>query len=450
MSRLVPVLSVLHAMEESYLALPKISRRRLLVLSAGALLTASPLGSLTARAAASYKLPYPQGLVWPCVQGINSGGSHSGRAAFAWDFRMPEGSPLLASRGGVVSMLKQDSNANCRQNIYACPELNNYIVIDHGDGTSSCYLHGYPGGARIRLGQTVRQGDYLGLSGFTGQAAGPHVHFQVQYNDPRLYLSQSFLIRFDEVPGDGVPVRRGSYQSANAPLPDFDIRDGHFYTQSNGTGAPGHGFSVTNEQNVPMWTILLGGGGATTVGYPLSRRFYVPGVDKVYQIFQRQIFEWSNPDQLMRAINIPELPPQPIDPASWLATQNALPVGPDLAVADRFWDQYVQSRLAPLDSQPRMKEVYWSVDDPISRFGFPLGPATDTPQGVSMRFERVGFSISRRDSGFSKAGDLSVSVGGDMVLDAQPFSRQVFQPEPLFPEYDLNVLQPGPAPAPLA
>src|SRR5581483_1263263 len=97
------------------LQFPSLSRRRFFVVAAGAALAASPAGSIIARAAgASYKLPYPNGLMWQCVQGINSGGSHSGRAAFAWDFRMPEGCPLTAARGGVVSMLKQDSNANCR------------------------------------------------------------------------------------------------------------------------------------------------------------------------------------------------------------------------------------------------------------------------------------------------------------------------------------------------
>ncbi|MBV9120585.1 MAG: M23 family metallopeptidase, partial [Chloroflexi bacterium] len=239
-----------------------LTRRRFLALGAGAMAVLSPAGQAVLRAAAlpTYWLPYPGGFVWQCVQGNNSGGSHSGRAAFAWDFRMPEGSPIMVSRDGVVSMLKQDSNQSCPQNIYACPDWNNYIVIDHGDGSSAAYLHGFQNGARVRLGQRVKQGDIIGISGTTGQSAGPHLHFQVQHSDPTLYVAQSFPVGFAEVSENGgVPVRRNSYASANASAADFDIRGGHFFTQTSGSNTPGLGFSVSDEGDVPMWSTLLGG-----------------------------------------------------------------------------------------------------------------------------------------------------------------------------------------------
>src|SRR5437764_14905900 len=102
---------------------PVLSRRHFLGLAGSAVAVLSPLGALAAKAAAlpTYLLPYPGALVWQCVQGNNSGGSHSGRAAWAWDFRMPQGSPVMAARDGVVSMLKQDSDKSCPGNIYSCP-----------------------------------------------------------------------------------------------------------------------------------------------------------------------------------------------------------------------------------------------------------------------------------------------------------------------------------------
>jgi murein DD-endopeptidase MepM/ murein hydrolase activator NlpD len=57
----------------------------------------------------------------------------------------------------------------------------NYIILDHGNGTQSYYGH-----LRTRIvsrGDTVAQGDVIGLSGKTGMVTGPHLHFQLSYND---------------------------------------------------------------------------------------------------------------------------------------------------------------------------------------------------------------------------------------------------------------------------
>jgi murein DD-endopeptidase MepM/ murein hydrolase activator NlpD len=423
-----------------------LSRRAFLGFSAAAAAALSPLGRhLTAAAALpTYVLPYPGGFVWQCVQGNNSGGSHSGRAAFAWDFRMPQGSPILAARDGLVGMLKQDSFQSCPQNIYSCPDWNNYIVIDHGDGSSAAYLHGFQNGGRVRLGQRVKQGDVIGISGTTGQSGGPHLHFQVQHTNPALYIAQSFAIGFAEVSETGgVPVRRGTYRSGNVHVPDFDIRGGHYYTQTNGTGSPSRGFAVTDEAGVPMWSTLVGGGGAGTIGYPLSRRFHLDGTSSVCQVFQRQVFDWSMDLKRMRAINISELPATPLDPASWLQMQTAIPLNPNLDESDRTWNQYATAQMTALDSEPRIKAAYWSVDDPIRHFGLPLGPVTETPNAIQLKTAYASFQISKRDSAFAKTGDLTVSSHGDLILDAEPFSRRAFEPEPLFPDETIALLIPA-------
>lgn len=425
-----------------------VSRRRFLGLSVATAASLSPLGRLAVHAAAlpTYFLPYPNGLVWQCVQGANSGGSHSGRAGWAWDFRMPQGSPIMAARDGVVSMLKQDSDQSCPQNIYSCPDWNNYIVIDHGDGSSASYLHGFVNGARVRLGQQVKQGDIIGISGTTGQSGGPHLHFQVQTTTPGAYIAQSFPIGFAEVTENGgMPVRRGSYRSSNQGAADFDIRAGHFYTQTNGSGRAGTGFSVSDESGVPMWGTFIGGGGVASVGYPLSRRFTVRGSDYVYQVFQRQVFEWSSSQKRMRAINIPELPPAPLDGAIWLQGQTAVGLEPDFSNYERAWSLYAAERLASLELEPRMKAAYYSVDDPIRRFGLPTSLPTEAANGsaIGLRTVYANFQIARRDTPFAKTGDLTVSNAGDLVLEAEPISRRAFEAERLFADENITMIVPA-------
>jgi murein DD-endopeptidase MepM/ murein hydrolase activator NlpD len=71
------------------------------------------------------------------------------------------------------------SHAGCDTS--ACVDLANYVVIDHGDGTASIYLH-VDGGSldpSVRCGSTVHQGQRLAFAGATGWATGPHLHFQV-------------------------------------------------------------------------------------------------------------------------------------------------------------------------------------------------------------------------------------------------------------------------------
>ncbi len=54
----------------------------------------------------------------------------------------------------------------------------NAVVVDHGSGIFSVYLHFSK--LEVREGQTVNKGQVLGLAGATGDARGPHLHFMVK------------------------------------------------------------------------------------------------------------------------------------------------------------------------------------------------------------------------------------------------------------------------------
>lgn len=89
---------------------------------------------------------------------------------FAYDFAMPIGTLITASRAGKVIFVEQDGKGR---------ELNNSVTVDHGDNTYAGYLHLKQNGSLVEVGDVVEQGDSIGLSGVTGAAGYPHLHFIV-------------------------------------------------------------------------------------------------------------------------------------------------------------------------------------------------------------------------------------------------------------------------------
>lgn len=57
----------------------------------------------------------------------------------------------------------------------------NYVVLYHGAGNTTLYAH--MSSRKVSVGQTVRQGDVLGITGSTGNSTGPHLHFEIKEND---------------------------------------------------------------------------------------------------------------------------------------------------------------------------------------------------------------------------------------------------------------------------
>src|SRR3984957_14593196 len=124
---------------------------------------------------AVYLLPYAHGTKHLISQGYFGRISHQG--LYALDFAMPDGTPIDAARAGVVIAVKQDSDVGGASAAYA--NDGNYIEVMHSDAPWAIYAHLRQGGARVRKGQRVAAGQEIGLSGHTGEATGPHLHFAV-------------------------------------------------------------------------------------------------------------------------------------------------------------------------------------------------------------------------------------------------------------------------------
>jgi murein DD-endopeptidase MepM/ murein hydrolase activator NlpD len=109
------------------------------------------------------------------VSQVHNVGSHVGNDAWAWDFRMPEGTPVVAALDGVVRLARGDSDeGGCDP---AMARKANYVVIESTGNVETQYLHF--SAVSVTAGQHVRRGDLLGYSGKTGWACGAHLHFKV-------------------------------------------------------------------------------------------------------------------------------------------------------------------------------------------------------------------------------------------------------------------------------
>ncbi len=124
-----------------------------------------------------YQLPYAAGVTYPVSQGFHGNYSHTGGDCFSIDFKMPEGSPVHAARDGVVVGTKSDSDLGGSSKKYEWDA--NYILVKHSDGTLGHYVHLQKDGVKVKVGDQVQAGQFIGLSGNTGHSTGPHLHFAV-------------------------------------------------------------------------------------------------------------------------------------------------------------------------------------------------------------------------------------------------------------------------------
>ena len=115
-------------------------------------------------------------------QGFGGGYSHADpQNRYALDFAAPIGTLVMAARGGTVMQVESDfAQAGLSEEAYGGRA--NFVRILHDDGTMALYAHLKSEGAMVRVGQRVRAGQQIGLSGNTGFTTGPHLHFAVQVN----------------------------------------------------------------------------------------------------------------------------------------------------------------------------------------------------------------------------------------------------------------------------
>jgi murein DD-endopeptidase MepM/ murein hydrolase activator NlpD len=138
---------------------------------------ASLCGPYPAQANSPYVLPFQVGQMYEVSQGNCASDSHKAGTIvqYAYDFRMPVGTPVVASRDGIVLLVEERFEDGNRT-----PGEENFVNIVHDDDSIAAYVHLTRDGALVVVGDSVRRGDLIGSSGDTGSSTEPHLHFHVQ------------------------------------------------------------------------------------------------------------------------------------------------------------------------------------------------------------------------------------------------------------------------------
>jgi murein DD-endopeptidase MepM/ murein hydrolase activator NlpD len=125
-----------------------------------------------------YDLPFNPGESYKLVQGFGGGFSHNTpETYYSYDFRMNNGTHVLAARSGVVSKVVENKPVGSMDKRMI--DQDNHIYIEHEDGTVAIYAHLARGGAVVKEGDKVQKGQHIGHSGNSGYSRTPHLHFSV-------------------------------------------------------------------------------------------------------------------------------------------------------------------------------------------------------------------------------------------------------------------------------
>ncbi len=216
-----------------------------------------------------------------------------------------------------------------------------------------------------------------------------------------------------------------AFPAAPVEASDWDIPNGHFFTQTGG-------YSIVDQNSIPFWTEFQRLGGVQAVGYPVSRRFQMDGF--TVQAMQRVIFQWRPEVGQVYFINVFDRLSQ-AGKDGWLLTVRSTPkpLPPDFDQG-KSWGQIMADRLALLEENQAIKKQYFSVvGDPVAMNGLPTSRVTDMGNHYALRAQRVVLQQWKETVPWASTGEVTVALGGSIAAEAGLLPREVLVAERLDP-----------------
>ena len=104
------------------------------------------------------------------------------------DLRAKRNTPVMSTADGIVRYIQNKNKGG----------FGKMIIISHNYGFETVYAH--LNKTKVKIGDVVKKGDTIGLSGNTGRSTGPHLHYETRYAsrvlNPRNFINWS-LEKYD-------------------------------------------------------------------------------------------------------------------------------------------------------------------------------------------------------------------------------------------------------------
>jgi hypothetical protein len=210
------------------------------------------------------------------------------------------------------------------------------------------------------------------------------------------------------------------------PAANWDVKDGHFFTETNGQpqlSSP-TGFLVSNAGGVPFWSEYQRLGGTLHLGYPLSQRFAWRGAN--VQIFQRGVLQLSPSGSVALVNLLDEL--TAVEKDEWLLSHFFIPK--PLPAGFGLPNDPLAARMGLLGTSTPLELKFKSTPEGLTLFGLPTSaPVAVNEHVTTIRMQRTALHLWHSDGPWGKAGDVSVANAGEIALKAGLFDSAPTTPE---------------------
>ncbi len=134
--------------------------------------------------------------------------------------------PIYAPANGVVVFTKDGIEDNTPTRVRQGSLYGNHIVISHENGEFSLMAHLRRGSVKVQLGQTVKAGMLVALTGSSGMSSEPHLHYQLM-DHPDWTRAHGLPAYFSNYIKNGEEIELGEPVKGDviAPMPSLGLED---------------------------------------------------------------------------------------------------------------------------------------------------------------------------------------------------------------------------------